>query len=38
MFYSIKKAELKNYADDNTVTTVQPTQKLVVTFLKLNPE
>ena len=30
MFYSIKKAELINYADDNTVTTVQPTQKLVV--------
>ena len=29
MFYSIKKAELINYADDNTVTTVQPTQKLV---------
>ena len=34
MFYSIKKAELINYADDNTVTTVQPTQKLVVDLLQ----
>ena len=34
MFYSIKKAELLNYADDNTVTTVQPTQKLVVDLLQ----
>ena len=34
MFYSIKKAELINYADDNTVTTVQPTQKLVVNLLQ----
>ena len=33
MSYSIKKAELKNYADDNTVTTVQPTQKLVIDLL-----
>ena len=33
MFYSIKKAEL-NYADDNTVITVQPTQKLVVDLLQ----
>ena len=34
MFYSIKKTELINYADDNTVTTVQPTQKLVVDLLQ----
>ena len=34
MFYSIKKAELINYADDNTVTTVKPTQKLVVDLLQ----
>ena len=26
IFFSIKKAELINYADDNTVTTVQPTE------------
>ena len=30
MFYSFKKAELIYYADDNTVTTVQSTQKLIV--------
>ena len=34
MFYSTKKAELINYADDNTVTTIQPTQKLVVDLLQ----
>ena len=34
MFHSIKKAELINYADDNTVTTVQPTKKLVVDLLQ----
>ena len=34
MFYSIKKAELINYADDNTVTPIQPTQKLVVDLLQ----
>ena len=34
MFYSIKKAELVNSADDNAVTTVQPTQKLVVDLLQ----
>ena len=34
MFYSIKKTELLNYADDNTVTIVQPTQKLVVNLLQ----
>ena len=34
MFYSIKKAELIHYADDNTVITVQPTQKLVVKLLQ----
>ena len=34
MFYWIKKAELVNSADDNTVTTVQPTQKLVVDLLQ----
>ena len=34
MFYSIKKAELIKYADDNTVATVQPTQKLVVDLLQ----
>ena len=27
LFYSIKKAELINYTDDNTVTTVHPAQK-----------
>ena len=35
MFYSTKKAELINYADDNTVTTIQPTQKLVVDLLQV---
>ena len=34
MFHSIKKAELINYTDDNTVTTVPPTQKLVVDLLQ----
>ena len=30
----MKKAELINYAADNTVTIVQPTQKLVVNLLQ----
>ena len=34
MFYSIKKTELIDYADDSTVTIVQPTQKLVVDLLQ----
>ena len=29
-----KKADFINYADDNTVTTLQPTQKLVVDLLQ----
>ena len=33
-FILSKKVELKHYADDNTVTTVQPTQKPVVDLLQ----
>lgn len=34
MFHFFKKADLVNYADDNTVTSVQATQPLVVNILK----